>query len=47
MRLAAGNEALVARITRDAAAALSLTVGQPLVALIKATAFDRADELDG
>jgi molybdate transport system ATP-binding protein len=44
VRLAAGNEALVARITRDAAAALDLAVGQKVVALIKATAFDREDE---
>jgi molybdate transport system ATP-binding protein len=44
VRLAAGKDALVARITRDAAAALGLAVGQPVVALIKAAAFDRDDE---
>jgi len=44
VRLAAGGEALVARITRDAAAALDLRRGMPVVALFKATAFDRDDE---
>jgi molybdate transport system ATP-binding protein len=45
VRLAAGDQALVARITRDAVAALDLKVGQKVVALIKATAFDRPDDL--
>jgi molybdate transport system ATP-binding protein len=44
VRLTAGSEALVARITRDAAAALDLAVGQPVIALVKAAAFDREDE---
>jgi molybdate transport system ATP-binding protein len=46
VRLAVGSEALVARITRDAANALNLAIGLNVVALIKATAFDRPDEID-
>jgi molybdate transport system ATP-binding protein len=45
VRMSAGGDALVARITRDAAAALGLAVGQQVIALFKAAAFDREDEL--
>ncbi len=41
VRLDAGGEALIASITRDAADALGLAVGQPVTALIKSMAFDR------
>ena len=44
VRLDAGGDPLIARITRAAATALDLKVGQPVVALIKSTAFDRLDE---
>ncbi|MCR4283145.1 MAG: molybdenum ABC transporter ATP-binding protein, partial [Bauldia sp.] len=44
VRIDIGGEALIARITRDAAMALDLKVGQPVVALIKSTAFDRLDD---
>jgi molybdate transport system ATP-binding protein len=44
VRLDAGGDPLIARITRPAATALDLKVGQPVVALIKSTAFDRLDE---
>ena len=44
VRLNAGGEPLIARITRGAARALDLKVGQPVVALIKTTAFDRPDD---
>ena len=43
VRLDVGGDPLIARITRGAAAALELKVGQPVVALIKSTAFDRLD----
>ena len=39
-----GGEALVARITGAAVADLGLEIGRPVVALIKATAFDRPAE---
>jgi molybdate transport system ATP-binding protein len=45
VRLDAAGTPLLARITLDAAKSLNLTVGQPVVALIKATAFDRSDDL--
>ena len=35
---------LIARVTKAAVAALDLKEGRPVVALIKATAFDRPDE---
>ena len=41
VRLDAGGEALLARITRDAAAALDLKVGLSVTALIKSVAFER------
>ena len=44
VRLDVGGEALVARITRGALVDLRLEVGRPVVALIKATAFDRLPE---
>jgi molybdate transport system ATP-binding protein len=44
VRLDAGGDPLIARITREAARALDLRVGQPVVALIKSTAFDRLDD---
>jgi molybdate transport system ATP-binding protein len=44
VRLDVGGEALVARITAAAVADLKLEVGRPVVALIKATAFDRPAE---
>jgi molybdate transport system ATP-binding protein len=44
VRLDVGTDVLVARITREAVNALDLKVGQPVVALIKATAIDRPDE---
>jgi molybdate transport system ATP-binding protein len=43
IRLDVGGEALVARVTQGAVAALGLAVGTPVTALIKATAFDTAD----
>jgi len=43
VRLDVGGDPLIARITRRAAKALGLTVGQPVVALIKSTAFDSLD----
>ena len=45
VRLDAGGDPLIARITNAAATALDLKVGQPVVALIKSTAFDRLDEV--
>ena len=44
VQLDAGGQVLVARITRDAAKALDIAVGQPVVALIKSAAFDRLDD---
>jgi molybdate transport system ATP-binding protein len=44
VRLDVGGETLVAAVTREAVRALDLTVGQPVVALIKATAIDRPEE---
>ncbi len=44
VQLDAGGQMLVARITRDAAKALDIAVGQPVVALIKSVAFDRLDD---
>lgn len=44
VRLEAGGETLIARVTREAVDALDLKVGQPVVALIKSTAFDRLDD---
>jgi molybdate transport system ATP-binding protein len=44
VRLDAGGEPLIARITAPAATALGLKEGQPVVALIKASAFDRLDD---
>ncbi len=44
VRLDVGGQPLIARITREASRALDLSVGQPVVALIKSTAFDRLDD---
>ncbi len=44
VQLDAGGQMLVARITRDAARALDIAVGQPVIALIKSAAFDRLDD---
>ncbi len=44
VQLDVGGELLVARITHDAARALDIGVGQPVVALIKSAAFDRLDD---
>ena len=44
VRLDAGGQMLLARITHDAAAALDIAIGQPVVALIKSVAFDRLDD---
>ena len=44
IRLDVGGETLVAAVTREAVRALDLMVGQPVVALIKATAIDRPEE---
>ena len=44
VRIDAGGEPLIARVTKAAVAALDLKEGRPVVALIKATAFDRPDE---
>ena len=44
VQLDAGGQMLVARITRDAARALDIAIGQPVVALIKSVAFDRLDD---
>jgi molybdate transport system ATP-binding protein len=44
VQLDAGGQTLVARITRDAAKALDIAVGQPVVALIKSATFDRLDD---
>jgi molybdate transport system ATP-binding protein len=44
VRLDAGGEPLIARITSAAATALDLKAGQPVVALVKASAFDRLDD---
>lgn len=44
VRLDVGGDPLIARITREAARALDLSVGQPVTALIKSTAFDRLDD---
>jgi molybdate transport system ATP-binding protein len=46
VRLDAGGETLIASVTREAVRALDLKVGQPVVALIKATAMDRLDEAE-
>jgi len=46
VRLDAGGETLVARVSRDAVDDLDLRPGQAVVALIKATATDRMDESD-
>ena len=43
VRIDIGGEPLLARVTPGAVAALDLAVGKPVTALIKATAFDRAD----
>ncbi len=44
VRLDIAGEPLIARITREAARALDLKIGQPVTALIKSTAFDRLDD---
>jgi molybdate transport system ATP-binding protein len=44
VKLNAGGDPLIARITTGALKDLDLRVGQPVVALIKSTAFDRLDE---
>ncbi len=44
VQLDVGGQTLVARITRDAAKALDIAVGQPVVALIKSATFDRLDD---
>ena len=44
VQLDAGGQLLIARITRDAARALDIAVGQPVVALIKSATFDRLDD---
>jgi molybdopterin-binding protein len=44
VRLAVGGDTLIASITREAVQAIDLKVGQPVIALIKATAMDRLDE---
>ncbi len=44
VQLDAGGQILLARITRDAAKALDIAVGQPVVALIKSATFDRLDD---
>jgi molybdate transport system ATP-binding protein len=41
VRIAAGGEAIIARITGDAAEALSLKPGSKVIALVKSVAFDR------
>jgi molybdate transport system ATP-binding protein len=46
VRLKVGDDVLVARITREAVNALDLKVGQPVVALVKATAIDRPGDGD-
>ena len=46
VRLDAGGDVLVARITPEAVRALGLAAGQTVVALIKATAMDRLDDDD-
>ena len=45
VQLDAGGQMLLARITHDAAEALGIAIGQPVVALIKSVAFDRLDDL--
>jgi molybdate transport system ATP-binding protein len=45
VQLDAAGQPLISRISRDAARALDLAVGQPVVALIKSAAFDRLDDL--
>lgn len=45
VRLDAAGDSLVARITPAAVRELGLSVGQPVVALIKSAAFDRPDEV--
>jgi molybdate transport system ATP-binding protein len=47
VRLDIAGEPLIARITRDAAAALDLKVGAPVTALIKSIAFDRSPPVSG
>jgi molybdate transport system ATP-binding protein len=44
VRVDTGGEMLVARVTEEAVRALGLQAGQPVVALIKATAMDRPDD---
>jgi len=44
VRLDVGGAPLIARITQGAARDLDLSVGRPVVALIKSTAFDRLDD---
>ena len=44
VRLDAAGDTLIASITREAVRSLDLKVGQPVIALIKATAMDRLDE---
>jgi molybdate transport system ATP-binding protein len=44
VRLDAGGQPLLARITRDAARALDLEVDQPVTALIKSAAFDQLED---
>ena len=44
VRLDAAGEPLIARITAAAAKELGLAPGQPVVALVKSTAFDRLDD---
>jgi molybdate transport system ATP-binding protein len=41
VRIDAGGEAVIARVTRDALAALDLKVGSKVTALVKSVAFDR------
>ena len=43
VRIDVGGEPLIARVTKAAVQALDLQEGRPVVALIKATAFDRPD----
>ena len=46
VRLDVAGDTLIARITREAVSSLDLKVGQPVVALVKATAIDRPSEDD-
>lgn len=45
VKLDVGGERLIAGITRGGAEALDLKAGQPVVALIKSTTFDRLDDV--